>query len=262
MQTNSKGALGRRVLLVAGLLILCTGLPAALQAQLVNGGTGQISTGSEKTVVLDNSNLRGMFVSGGMVPSVPGAIGNRFYFEGWQNALIGMQTPGKKEVKTLSAIVQFDLIERNVLFTQPSQRDTLALLPDNVAFITNRQNPDEAYVMVHIPDELNASGKPSICRLWHEGKYKLLESLNKKLIRGQAAGAYATAQPDQYKMFSTFWLQKPNGSFHKLSLKKKTVTELLTEKPAELKQFLDDKKPDLSKPAGWAQLLSFYEQLP
>lgn len=159
----------------------------------------------------------------------------------------------------MPATIQLDLVRQCVWFIPPGSKDTIVLETNNVESISSKEN--QTFVLQNLPMPDLPAGTPVICRQWYNGKNQLVQQLVKRLVKGTAPTAYAPGTPDEYVSIYPFWVRKPDGTWSKISLKKKEALSLLKNKEKAVSAFIEREKLDLTKPESWAVLLREYDKL-
>lgn len=99
--------------------------------------------------------------------------------------------------------------------------------------------------------------------LFEGEKVKFASLLSKELIKADYKGStYSSGRTyDEFFDKTEYYIKGKNGTVEKVKLNKKNLLNSLSDKQAEIKNYIAKEKIDASTEAGWIQTLAYYETL-
>jgi hypothetical protein len=194
-----------------------------------------------------------------------GVKGTPYLSDGWlHGTLTARGNAGEPKVYT-GLKLKLDIENQLVYCIRAQSVDSMIVTEASILYLdVLTPSGQQRYVM--LPNaELKPAGQLNstyfLHRLLHEGKNKLVESVQKKFIEVKNTGAYAPETPSYYQLNTTLWLLKADGSILKVPLKKSGLAELFLDKLKQVENYVAENKLGMKKPEDWAKVLAFYEGL-
>lgn len=181
-------------------------------------------------------------------------VGSPYLFENWTKGEVTLSN-GKNH-KDLD--LKYDQIEGIVFFKGKNGAD-LGFTDPVKSFILYPNNVAMSFIQVPEIKEKEAEKDPYFEVLSDGKKVKFLKKTMKVIREGNAYGSATLTK--KFAENTAYYILKADGTYTKIKKDKKSITSALSDKSAEVEQYMKDNKTNFKEDTSVAAVIDYYNTL-